>query len=428
MRGSSSGSVRGLRLGAVGIVGGSLLLAGAATPAAGAPNTPPVTVEDSGAMYSSSKLIVDVAANDHDPEGGALQLVTARSVGDGARSVSIKDGLVVVRSAAGYTGPLTVHYVVADQEGATADGILRITVVPSKRNHDPRARKDTAKVRAGTAIRIAVLRNDSDPDGDRIRLVKVGKARHGVARRSGSDIRYRARKSFRGTEVIRYWIADSHGARSRGTLTVRVTAPKKAKTKKAPAAPTTPTRAQVERALARLGMPGGTVDGAYTDYTRRALCTWRIVAGRSASRALPSAAEARAIVAMRGLPKARSAMVTGVNVSRTCQAAFWVGSDRSYRRVMAATTGMKDYRTRVGTFRIFRTYRTWRWSTVYPEARMYKPMQFSGGQALHGSATDALVKTYPASHGCVRMLHRDIDALQAGGVGNGTVVRVFGSH
>jgi lipoprotein-anchoring transpeptidase ErfK/SrfK len=54
-------------------------------------------------------------------------------------------------------------------------------------------------------------------------------------------------------------------------------------------------------------------------------------------------------------------------------------------------------------------------------------MQFSGGQALHGSATDRLVTTSPASHGCVRMLHRDIDALQSGGVDNGTLVRVFGA-
>ena len=58
---------------------------------------------------------------------------------------------------------------------------------------------------------------------------------------------------------------------------------------------------------------------------------------------------------------------------------------------------------------------------------MYKPMQFDGGQAMHGSASDSLVKTYPASHACVRMLHRDINALQAGGVGNGTWVNVFGA-
>ena len=132
-------------------------------------------------------------------------------------------------------------------------------------------------------------------------------------------------------------------------------------------------------------------------------------------------------MASEGLPTAKGSMVTGVNVSITCQAAFWVGANREYRRVMAATTGKKGFRTRVGTHRIFVTHHVWRYSTIYPEARMYKPMQFSGGQALHGSATDRLVKTYPASHGCVRMLHRDVDAMQAGGVGNGTRVRVFGA-
>jgi lipoprotein-anchoring transpeptidase ErfK/SrfK len=129
---------------------------------------------------------------------------------------------------------------------------------------------------------------------------------------------------------------------------------------------------------------------------------------------------------MQGLPGATSTMVTGVTVSVTCQAAFWVGADRQYRRVMPASTGKAGNRTRLGTHRIVVTHRTWRFSTIYPEARMYKPMQFSGGQAMHGSATDALVKSYPASHGCVRMLHRDIDAMQAGGVGNGTLVRVIG--
>ena len=145
------------------------------------------------------------------------------------------------------------------------------------------------------------------------------------------------------------------------------------------------------------------------------------------SRQYPSSAEAKAIVATEGLPAAQGSMVTGVNVSVACQAGFWVGANREYRRVMAATTGKKGFRTRLGTHRIFITHHVWRYSTIYPEARMYKPMQFSGGQALHGSATDRLVKTYPASHGCVRMLHRDIDAMQAGGVGNGTLVRVFGA-
>jgi lipoprotein-anchoring transpeptidase ErfK/SrfK len=220
--------------------------------------------------------------------------------------------------------------------------------------------------------------------------------------------------------TIRYTVRDARGAKVRGRLKVRVVQP-------APKpAPISTSPRSVESALARLGLPVGSADGFYDARTRRAACTWRTLMGRTAHRGLPTTAEARAIVAMRGLPRATSTMVTGVTVSVTCQAAFWVGADRQYRRVMAASTGKAGYRTRLGTHRVFITHRTWRYSTIYPDARMYKPMQFSGGQAMHGSATDALVKTYPASHGCVRMLHRDIDAMQAGGVGNGTLVRVIG--
>lgn len=186
------------------------------------------------------------------------------------------------------------------------------------------------------------------------------------------------------------------------------------------------TRKGVEKALARLGLPTGSANGVYDARTRRALCTWRTVAGKHATRALPSKSESRAIMAMNSLPPALGSMATGLNVSKTCQAAFWVSSANSYRAIMPATTGKPGFATRSGIHRVFVSWHVWRYSTIYPEARMYKPMQFSGGQAVHGSATDLLVKTYPASHGCVRMLHRDIDRLQAGGFGVGSVVRVFG--
>jgi hypothetical protein len=279
---------------------------------------------------------------------------------------------------------------------------------------------DVVTVQAGRTYRIPVLDNDRDADGDRIRLDRVKKPKKGAARKSGSKVVFRAPKSYSGTVRIRYRIRDARGARDWGTLKVIVQAKPKPKPKPAT------TKRSVETTLSRLGLPVGRADGRYDAGTRRAVCAWRTITGRRAHRGLPTKAEARAIVATSALPRARATMVSGVTISVTCQAAFWVGSDRAYRRVMAASTGKAGYRTRLGTFRVFVTHRTWRFSTIYPEARMYKPMQFSGGQAIHGSATDLLVKTYPASHGCVRMLHRDVDALQAGGFGNGSLVRVIG--
>jgi lipoprotein-anchoring transpeptidase ErfK/SrfK len=386
------------------------------------PNSPPVANPDSATMYAPGELRLDPLANDSDPDGDALSITAiAAQEPPQAGTATLEGPQIVVRTVAGYAGPFVIAYTLTDARGAQATGTVTITVLGPVPNRVPVAAADAVSVRVGSTVRIPVLANDSDPDGDLITLVKVGKASKGRATRVGSTIKFRAPRSA-GTARVSYTIQDARGARAKGVLTVTVT--KKPKPNPPSAGPES--RVQVEQALARLGLPVGAANGRYDAATRRAVCTWRTIMGRKAHRGLPSGAEARAIVATSGLPAAGATMVTGVTVSVTCQAAFWVGADRNYRRVMAASTGKAGFRTRLGTFRVFRTYDVWRYSTVYPEARMYKPMQFSGGQALHGSATDRLVKTYPASHGCVRMLHRDIDEMQAGGVGNGTLVRVLG--
>jgi hypothetical protein len=398
-------------------------------------NTPPVAVADSLQMVSGEVLRFDPRANDTDADGDALSITSAQ-VQTGSGSVSVEGTaptqVLVIEAGAAMVGPLVITYAIDDGRGGQASSTVTADVsaptpdpptappvTPSEpTNARPVAVKDVIKVRAGSGrTKIRVLANDTDPDGDRVRLVKVYRAPQGKAEKSGARVVYRAPKTWTGKVRVAYKIRDSHGATDRGVLVVRV---------KKPLNPV-PSPAQVESALYRLGLPTGWANGTYDQSTRRAVCTWRVVTGRTAHRGLPTKHEARAIVAMRRLPKARSSMVTGVNVSVTCQAAFWVSANDNYRRVMPASTGMAGYRTRVGTWRVFITHHTWRYSTIYPDARMYKPMQFSGGQAMHGSATDALVKTYPASHGCVRMLHRDIDAMQAGGVGNGTLVKVFGT-
>ena len=388
------------------------------------PNRPPTAVADVAEMVAGGLLRIDPRVNDSDPDGEAL-LVESAVVTSGAGAVSIEGPELVIRGGDGFVGPLIVTYVVSDPRGAKATSTVTVTVTAAP-NRPPVVGPDSLIAKQGRTYRLRVLANDSDPDGDRIRLVKVGKARHGTARRSGSTVVYTAPRSWKGEVRVSYTIKDVHGARAKGVLTITVKRRPSAGPKP-PASPGVARRKAVESALASLGLPTGSANGHYDARTRRALCAWRTIEGRRAHRKLPTAAEAEAIIADRGLPTARSSMVTGINVSVTCQAAFWVGAHREYRRVMAATTGKKGYRTRLGTHRIFRTHHVWRYSTIYPEARMYKPMQFSGGQALHGSATDRLVKTYPASHGCVRMLHRDVDAMQAGGVGNGTLVRVFGA-
>ena len=188
---------------------------------------------------------------------------------------------------------------------------------------------------------------------------------------------------------------------------------------------------QMELRLYRNGYPVGKVDGILDQDTRRALCIWRDYSRISVSRNLPSKAEV-VLIASSGRPEVPRRLVTGLNVSRTCQTVTLVSVSKDQPKqfveaIYKASTGQPGFETRKGTFKIYFQVDKWLESTIYPGAMMYRPKFFSGGQALHGSATNALVLPYPASHGCIRISHRAIDYLWSHGIGIGTKVMVYGS-
>lgn len=187
---------------------------------------------------------------------------------------------------------------------------------------------------------------------------------------------------------------------------------------------------RVENALRYLKLPVGKVDGVFNESTRRAFCVWRELTGQPINRNLLSLSQRASLVKDHTL-RLPANLQEGLNLNLTCQSITWVIRDPESRTltlkaVYVASSGMSGYTTPTGTFRIFSHVNAWQESSVYPGAMMYRPQYFNGGRALHGSATDALVKTYPASHGCVRMLHSAVDALWAGGIGIGSRIQVYG--
>lgn len=117
--------------------------------------------------------------------------------------------------------------------------------------------------------------------------------------------------------------------------------------------------------------------------------------------------------------------IEGVNVSVTCQMAYFVRMGEIVR-VFPVSTGRSGHRTPAGTFKQVRSINGWHISTLYPGARMYRPMYFNGPIAFHGASSDISVHSYPASHGCVRTRHADVDWLWEHW-GMGSQVRVYGS-
>lgn len=186
----------------------------------------------------------------------------------------------------------------------------------------------------------------------------------------------------------------------------------------------------VEKRLNALGIPAGPSDGRFDSQSARAACAWRELTGRKVSRSKLSASEQTQVTGTASLD-AIEKLGAGVSVNKTCQVAYWQerGKDGQLRLkgVFAASTGISGHDTPVGRYQIQRQINGWHESTKYTGAMMYRPKYFNGGIALHGSYSDDLVHSYPASHGCVRMFHKDIDTLWKAGVGVGTPVRVYGT-
>ena len=141
------------------------------------PNQAPLAAPDVAQMYSGGQLQVDPRTNDSDPDGEALT-VSSPAVTSGAGTVTTDGQVLVIGAAVGYVGPLVVTYVVSDPRGGQAQSTVTVDVITAP-NRPPVAVPDAVSVKAGRTYRIAVLANDSDPDGDRL---APGEGREGQAR------------------------------------------------------------------------------------------------------------------------------------------------------------------------------------------------------------------------------------------------------
>lgn len=183
----------------------------------------------------------------------------------------------------------------------------------------------------------------------------------------------------------------------------------------------------VERKLARLHVPVGSVDGVVDARTRQALCAWRDMSGRAPNRNGLTPGVVDSVLRAHRLP--RPDRSDGLYVNQTCQILFQV-VDHAFRRVVWASSGMPGYETPNGTGAVFRKIEGPVESTLYPGAFMYHPMFFFTSRpaiALHGSATNDLVLPYPASHGCVRVWRPDIFRIFKE-TPLGTKVQVYGKY
>ena len=103
--------------------------------------------------------------------------------------------------------------------GGRADVLVRVVDAPEA----PEAAEDRAETAEDTPKVIDVLANDSDPDGDRLRVASMSAPKHGTATIVSGGVRYAPELNWHGTDRFIYTVADAGGRTSQAAVTVTVT-------------------------------------------------------------------------------------------------------------------------------------------------------------------------------------------------------------
>jgi hypothetical protein len=186
----------------------------------GAANQPPVAVDDVATTPSPVPVAIPVLANDSDPDGDPLTITATTPPSFGTIAVA-GSTITYTPSAAGVVGADTFTYTISDGRGGTATATVRVAVTVAV-NQPPVAVDDTTATPFGQPVTIAVIANDSDPDGDPLVVQSVTMPLNGLATIVGNTVVYTPATGFSGVDRFAYTINDGRGGTASAFVTVTV--------------------------------------------------------------------------------------------------------------------------------------------------------------------------------------------------------------
>ena len=178
----------------------------------------PTAASDSADTNEDTAVTISVLSNDSDLDGDALSLASVNTASNGTTAIS--GSSVVYTPSQDYYGSDSFTYEISDGQGGSATGSVSITI--NQINDLPTAAADTANTDENTPVTIAVLSNDSDPDGDTLTITSVGSPAHGTTAISGSSVVYTPLQDYYGSDSFTYQINDNQGESATGSVTVTI--------------------------------------------------------------------------------------------------------------------------------------------------------------------------------------------------------------
>ena len=183
-------------------------------------NKAPIAVNDTISTTMGVPVLVNLLANDSDPNGDKIALKTLSNPKNG-KLYRMNDSYIFYFPNAGFVGKDSFTYTITDSKGATSTASVAITVAPA--NRLPVAKNDVVTAKSGKAVILNVLANDADPDGDALTVLGATVPSHGSIRwQDKKTIIYTPRADYTGWDNFAYTISDGKGGSALAFVSVWV--------------------------------------------------------------------------------------------------------------------------------------------------------------------------------------------------------------
>ncbi|WP_337002584.1 MULTISPECIES: Ig-like domain-containing protein [unclassified Microbacterium] len=173
---------------------------------------------------AGTEVNIAVPLDGIDTDGDSVELLGIDSSPAKGRITAVGPNYFSYEAAEGSSGVDAFTYRVRDRLGKEGVATIRVGIAPAEKiNQPPYAVKDAVVVRPGREIAVPVLANDSDPEGDKLSLVKDGLEVPDdlEARVSGDRVIVKVPNREMETS-LQYTVSDARGATATATLQITV--------------------------------------------------------------------------------------------------------------------------------------------------------------------------------------------------------------
>lgn len=194
-------------------------------PLEGAENSRPQPKNLTARVVAAGTVRIPVPLDGIDPDGDSVQLTGIDSAPAMGTATAGSNFIDFVAAADG-AGTDSFRYRVVDRQGAVNTGTVTVGIAPrGETNQKPTPVDDEVKVRPGRQIAVDAARNDTDPDGDLIRILTDGivadaSLKAEVSGQSGRILLQAP--AAEGTVNARYAVADERGASASAAIKLSV--------------------------------------------------------------------------------------------------------------------------------------------------------------------------------------------------------------